>query len=528
MLTTTLEPNPATPGRARRAATEWLGATGATKAQVDKAVLIVSELVTNAVVHAGTAIELRLDWDGPHLRIEVTDGGPARGALMSHQSPAGGGRGLFIVDHLSESWGFEIGRTGKRVWANVAAVPNTALDTSAVAAGLPADPIEAVSDPDLSSLSASALVDELLVRVHTVMGVDTVAVLLTDRTGTNLVASASRGLEAEVRQGVRIPIGRGFAGRIAQTREPATLDRVTPDVVANPLLWQSGIRSMLGVPMLAGSALVGVMHVGSRVPRLFDARDTAVLQLAADQIAVALRAEQNLSERTAARTLQQSLMPTRLPQVDGLQMASRFVPAEAFGVGGDWFDSFLLPSGAVGIVIGDVAGSGLPAAVVMGRLRSALRAYALEASSPAETLDRLDSKFAHFEPDEMATVLYLVIESDLSSFTLSSAGHLPPVVAEPGHDTVVLDCEPAPPIGSHISVPHINVHHELREDMTVGCFTDGLIERRSEPITFGLERLRQSFRAGDAESVCADVMIDLIGTTKVEDDTALLVFRRTP
>jgi phosphoserine phosphatase RsbU/P len=527
MLTTTLEPTPASPGRARRAATEWLWSNGATKEQVDSAVLIVSELVTNAVVHAGTPLTLQLDWDGPRLRIEVSDGGPAHGALMSHPSPNGGGRGLIIVDHLSESWGFEVDRDGKRVWANVAAVPDAVLPVAATSAGQSGDPIAAVSDPSLSTLSATALVDELLARVHTALGVDTVVVLLTDRTGTSLVASASRGLEAEVRQGVRIPIGRGFAGRIALTREPAILDRVTPDVVANPLLWQAGIRSLLGVPMLAGGALVGVMHVGSRRPRLFDARDTAVLQLAADQIAGALRAEQNLSERTAARTLQQSLMPTLLPQVEGLQMASRFVPAAAFGVGGDWFDSFLLPTGAVGIVIGDVAGSGLPAAVVMGRLRSALRAYALEASSPAETLDRLDRKFAHFEPDEMATVLYLVIESDLSSFTLSSAGHLPPVVAEPGHDTLLLDCEPAPPIGSHISARHVDVGHELREGMTVGCFTDGLIERRTEPLTFGLERLRQSFAAGDAESVCAGVMIDLIGTTTVEDDTALLVFRRT-
>src|SRR3990170_7807998 len=98
MFTTTLEPNTASPGSARRAATEWLRANGATKAQVDSAVLIVSELVTNAVVHAGTALTLRLDWDGPRLRIEVVDGGPARGALTSHQSPSGGGRGLFIVD----------------------------------------------------------------------------------------------------------------------------------------------------------------------------------------------------------------------------------------------------------------------------------------------------------------------------------------------------------------------------------------------------------------------------------------------
>jgi serine phosphatase RsbU (regulator of sigma subunit) len=388
------------------------------------------------------------------------------------------------------------------------------------------DATDQVADPALSNLPPTALVDELLTRVQAVLRVDTVAILLTDRSGSSLVASASHGLEEEVRQGVRVPIGRGFAGRIAQTRRPETLDLVEPGLVVNPLLWRARIRSMLGVPMLVGNVLVGVMHVGSRSPRQFDEHDTAVLQRAADRIAVALRAEQNQSERIAARTLQQSLMPTGLPHIEGLQLASRFVPAAAFGVGGDWFDVFLLPSGALGIVIGDVAGAGLPAAVVMGRLRSALRAYALESSSPAQTLDRLDHKFAHFEPDEMATVLYLVIERDLSSFTLSSAGHLPPVVAEPGGDAVLLSCDPAPPIGSHISAPHVDIHHELRDGMTIGCYTDGLIERRTEPLTLGLERLRQSFVAGDAESVCASVMTDLIGSTQIEDDTALLVCRR--
>jgi serine phosphatase RsbU (regulator of sigma subunit)/anti-sigma regulatory factor (Ser/Thr protein kinase) len=524
MMTITLEPIPTAPGKARQAATDWLRANGATPEQLDSAVLIVSELVTNAVVHAGTPVTLRLDRDGSRLRVDVTDRAATDGLFGSRPSP-NGGHGLHIVDRLSESWGFEITRAGKRVWACVPEVRMSDMPwPQAGASGN--DAMAQVADPALSSLPATALVDELLTRVHAVLRVDTVAVLLIDRSGSSLVASASHGLEEEVRQGVRVPIGRGFAGRIAQTGLPETLDLVEPGLVANPLLWQAGIRSMLGVPMQVGGVLVGVMHVGSRSPRQFDDHDTAVLQLAADRIAIALRAEQNQSERIAARTLQQSLMPTRLPQIDGLQLASRFVPAEAFGVGGDWFDAFLLPSGALGLVVGDVAGSGLTAAVVMGRLRSALRAYALESSSPGEALDRLDHKFAHFEPDEMATVLYLVIERDLSSFTLSSAGHLPPVVAEPGRDTVLLRCDPAPPIGSHISAPHVDVHHELRDGMTVGCYTDGLIERRTEPLTLGLERLRQSFVAGDAESVCASVMNDLVGTTQIEDDTALLVCRR--
>jgi len=88
--------------------------------------------------------------------------------------------------------------------------------------------------------------------------------------------------------------------------------------------------------------------------------------------------------------------------------------------------------GNVGIAIGDVAGSGLHAAVVMGRIRSALRAYAMEADDPADVLTRLDRKVQRFEPDAMATVLYAVFDADLSNMTLSSAGHLPPIIVTDG------------------------------------------------------------------------------------------------
>ena len=100
-------------------------------------------------------------------------------------------------------------------------------------------------------------------------------------------------------------------------------------------------------------------------------------------------------------------------------------------VGGDWYDVFTLPSGELGIVMGDVAGSGLPAAVIMGRMRSALRAYALETPDPAEVLDRLDRKMQHFEPGALATVLYAVIDPALDRMHVCLAGHFAPVVARP-------------------------------------------------------------------------------------------------
>ena len=312
------------------------------------------------------------------------------------------------------------------------------------------------------------------------------------------------------------------------TRAPVALADVGPTTVVNRILWRSGVRSMLGVPLVANGELVGVLHVGTLQPRRFSEDDTAVLQLAADRIATALSSERTVAERSAARTLQQSLLPTRLPEIDGLEFATRFAAAEDFGVGGDWYDAFRLPDDQVGVVIGDVAGSGLSAAVVMGRLRSALRAYAIESATPGEALDRLRRKFAHFEPGEMATVLYITIAADLESFTLASMGHLPPVMAVPGREPLLLDCSTSPPLGAPAADAHADVVTEFSPGTTVGCYTDGLVERRHEPIDHRLEQLRAAFSAGAVEDVCGAVTAELIGPAAVQDDTALLVFRRVP
>jgi sigma-B regulation protein RsbU (phosphoserine phosphatase) len=368
--------------------------------------------------------------------------------------------------------------------------------------------------------------DDLLDDVRDRIGADTVVILLLDRAGTHLVARAARGLEEEVQQGVRVPLGAGFAGRVASTRAPVVLDDVGPDTVVNPILWEKGVRAMLGVPLSVGDRLLGVLHVGRLHPRGFVAPDVAALQATADRIADQLVVHETAAERMAARTLQESLLPAVLPSVDGLEFASRFVPAEDFGVGGDWFDAFELPDGRIGIAMGDVAGSGLRAAVVMGRMRSVLRAYAIETDRPSEALERLDRKFAHFEPDEMATVLYLTIDADLTRFTVASAGHPPPVLAEVGGDVSLVDCAPGPPIGAHVGARRVDVDGSLAPGSALACYTDGLIERRLEPVDEGLERLRRSFRAGPADAVCRVVMRDLIGSSMVEDDTALLVVRR--
>jgi hypothetical protein len=384
----------------------------------------------------------------------------------------------------------------------------------------------AIAEVDLTGAPLEDAVLRMLDAIRRVLGVDTAVVLLTDATGTHLEAFAAQGLEEEVRQGYRMPVGGGFAGRIAASRGPAVLDEVNADAVLNPLLLHKGLRSMSGVPLVVGNSLLGVLHIGSLHPRHFTDDDLGILQLAGERIAHVILTDQTTTDRTTAWMLQRSLLPGRLPDVDGMEFSSRFVPARSAGVGGDWFDAFTLPSGGVGIVMGDVVGSGLRAAVIMGRLRSALRAYALEFPDPAVVLDRLNRKIMHFEPGEMATVLYLVVAADRTSMTLTSAGHPPPLAARPDEEARFLDCRPSPPVGVERDAEHVTVTHRLDPGTTVAVYTDGLYERRTESIDAQLERLRRSVYAGPPRIVASDIMSEMIGTHVVGDDTALLVFRR--
>jgi phosphoserine phosphatase RsbU/P len=211
--------------------------------------------------------------------------------------------------------------------------------------------------------------------VRAILDADTAAVLLLDGSGRQLIATAASGLEEEVIQGVRIPVGQGFAGRIAAERRPVILERVDHDNVLNPLLLQKGIRSLVGVPLLAHGTVLGVLHAGTLRDRVFNGDDAALLQLAADRAAMAVQSMVAREDHAAALALQRSLVPSALPALPGVEVAARYVPGSG-RVGGDWYDVFPLPSGRLALVVGDVAGSGLAAAVITGRIRSALRAYA--------------------------------------------------------------------------------------------------------------------------------------------------------
>jgi sigma-B regulation protein RsbU (phosphoserine phosphatase) len=388
--------------------------------------------------------------------------------------------------------------------------------------------IEAVTDVELSKLDLKDLLTELLDRIRDVLDADTAAVLLLDEARQFLGVVAAAGLEEEVRQGVRIPIGRGFAGRVAAEAKPVVIDEVSAANVINPILLRKNVRSMVGVPLLDGQLVIGVLHVGTLQPRLFDAGDISVLQLAADRVANAITNRRAYLDRVAAISLQRSLAPPQLPSIPGFELAARYVPGSQYGVSGDWYDVFPLPSGDVGVVIGDVMGHGLRAATVMGRLKSALRAYALEHSDPSTVLSHLDRKIQHFEPGQMGTVIYGVLEPASASFTFSSAGHLPPALAYPDGEVTILELPNGLPLGVDLTVPRPGHQITLETGAILCLFTDGLMDQRAAGLDAGLNLMQDTLATatGTAENACIQLMNALVGEREPDDDVTLLVLRR--
>src|SRR5436305_5906503 len=349
--------------------------------------------------------------------------------------------------------------------------------------------IESMTDAALAHVDVEALLAELLDRVRDLLGVDTATVLLLDPASQELVVTVALGIEATVRQNIHIPIGKGFAGRVAAEQQPVIIKQVDQANVLYSVLAEHGICSLLGVPLLSSGTVIGVVHVGTLVPHRFSDDDVRLLQIAAERIVFATQSRRTELERAAAAVFQRSLLPARLPVVPGLELAAHYIPADRGGVGGDWYDVFTFPSGWLCIVIGDVVGRGLMAADVMGRLRNALRSYALLGGDPAEILGRLDQQVQHFEPEAMATVLVAMFEPSLDRLHLSSAGHPPPVLAVSGQPAALLDVPSDHPVGVPGGLRRRTMTIHLPPGALLCFYTDGLVERRDASLDLSLERL---------------------------------------
>jgi serine phosphatase RsbU (regulator of sigma subunit)/anti-sigma regulatory factor (Ser/Thr protein kinase) len=386
-----------------------------------------------------------------------------------------------------------------------------------------------ITDAALASLSVDQLLRELLLRISEILSSDTAALLLLDETGTLLRARAAKGIEEEVEQGVTIPLGRGFAGRIAAERRAIFIEDVDHADVLNPILRQKGIHSLLGVPLVVEQRVLGVLHIGSLVPRRFTTEEAALLQLAADRAAIAIEHATLYEQRLLAEALQRRLLPTDLSVDGGVQLASRYLPASHESLGGDWYDAFAIGGGKVAVAIGDVVGHGIPAAAVMAQLRTALRAYAVEGHPSHQVLELVNRLMNGIGPRAMTTLAYGVIDSQRGTLELVVAGHPPPLLISPAGESAYLEPDRVGiPLGVSELARYASQTFPFEPGSTVLLYTDGLVETRSEPIDVGLERLRAVATGnGGVEALCARIIARLAPSDR-HDDVALLAARVDP
>jgi GAF domain-containing protein/anti-sigma regulatory factor (Ser/Thr protein kinase) len=385
--------------------------------------------------------------------------------------------------------------------------------------------LQRVTDAALAYLPEDELLLELLDRVAEVLASDTVAILLLEPNGEYLRARAAKGIEEEVERGVRLPLGKGFAGRIAAERRAIFIADVDHADILNPILREKGIRSLLGVPMLIEGRTIGVMHVGSLVPRVFTADDRDLLQLAADRAALAIEQAMLYEQRRLAEALQRRLLPDKLSGITGLELASRYLPASGESLGGDWYDTFVLPGGRIVVCVGDVVGHGLEAAAVMAQLRTALRAYAADGSDPAATVERVNRLMWQLGPTAMTTLAYTVIDPAAESLALVNAGHPPPLIIRPDGEPEYLPLQGTLALGASPLANYRCDSHRFAAGSTILLYTDGLVERRGRSIDDGLEQLATIARgAGDLEALCTTLVEQMVPGA-APDDVAIAAAR---
>jgi GAF domain-containing protein/anti-sigma regulatory factor (Ser/Thr protein kinase) len=387
--------------------------------------------------------------------------------------------------------------------------------------------LQRVTDATLAYLPQEELLTELLERISEILGSDTAAILMLDEPAQLLRARAAKGIEEEVEQGITIPVGKGFAGRIAAERRPIIIEDVDHANVLNPLLRQKGIRSLLGVPLLIEGRVLGVLHVGTLTPRAFTDEDQDLLQHAADRAALAIEHAQLSEQRRLAEALQRRLLPQRITGIPGVEIASRYMPA-GDSLGGDWYDAFALAPGKIVLAVGDVVGHGLGAAAAMAQLRTALRAYAIDGHTPGEVVARVNRMMWHLGPLSMTTLAYLVIDPVAEVVELVTAGHPPPLVIAPDGTAAYLPLTGGIALGATEVARYQPQTHPLPVGSTVMLYTDGLVEERGLSIDDGLERLRLVAAEGaEPEALCAAVTERLVPEAPA-DDIAMIIARLPP
>ncbi|GAB7191914.1 hypothetical protein NUM3379_26220 [Kineococcus sp. NUM-3379] len=388
-----------------------------------------------------------------------------------------------------------------------------------------------------SALSQAVTLDQvqrvIMQRTPAVLGCDgTMVCLFADQ---RLVVSHVSGYPEEFLEAVRDPerlaacpvADAAVTGRVHFVESPQQLLERFP--AAGFVLTTQGRRAWASLPLVVSGRVIGGWSVAYSAERVFDDDERRLLRTLASHYAQALeRARLHGVTHNTAVQLQRALLPAEDLGDLGLPVATHYVPAaRGLEVGGDFYSVVRLPSGSIAVVIGDVSGHNLAAAAVMGQVRNAMHAYALEGHSPAGVVERVNRLMWTLQIPQFATCAYLELQPGTGAVTIVLAGHPAPVVRPPGGEAHSLDIPPDPPLGVDPDLRCAEHTLLLAPGSLLLLFTDGLVESRDKDIGAGLERLHRVLQQIPPlpQRVVDEVVPAMLPPDTQEDDIAVLALR---
>ncbi|GAA2224767.1 SpoIIE family protein phosphatase [Streptomyces indiaensis] len=291
-------------------------------------------------------------------------------------------------------------------------------------------------------------------------------------------------------------------------------------------LAEVGPGGLAVLPLPAGNRMAGACLIGWDTPHDFGADERALLTACAGLAGQALvRARAFDAEHELVGMLQRQLLPRSLPRLPGAVAVARYLPSTAgLELGGDWYDVIPLPDHHVALVIGDVQGHSAGAATLMGQMRTALRAYAVEGHPPDVVVAHANRLLTDMESDLFATCCYVDVDLEEGAAWCVRAGHLPPVLRYPDGRTEIAEAEGGPPLGV-VTRADFPMHPlRLPPGTVLALATDGLVETPDSDIDEGMDHLAE--RLADATPADLGLLADaLLGDAPRSDDVALLLMR---
>jgi sigma-B regulation protein RsbU (phosphoserine phosphatase) len=395
-----------------------------------------------------------------------------------------------------------------------------------------------------SSLDVDTILENVMTLSKQVMNADASSLMRIDEKTNELIYQVAQSAVGEkLKQEFRLKMGQGIAGTVAESGEPLLLE----DAYTHPKFHRAHddatgyrTRSMITVPLKVGGRVTGVAQVINRLDgKSFDRDDLELFLALASMAAIALEnakmhqqileKQRLLKDMEFARTVQESFLPQSAPQVPRYRFSAHYTPA--LEVGGDFYDFIHLDKDRTGIVIGDVSGKGVPAALYMAKLGSDMRTLAFTEGSPSAALGKLNDILAGRSRRGMfATLLYLELNTATGTVTLCNAGHLPPIVRRPDGTLVRIEQAGGAPLGM---LPGMRTG---QESVTIGpgdmvvLYTDGIVEAmNAREELYGFERFETLLkkRFADAEALKTAIIADVdrfTGLSPQHDDMTLVCF----